>query len=75
LQGNDGEARRVLEEASKVHPKSGMIHFLLSILLEEAGEAEKAAPAAERARNLGINVEKLQSENPRSWSRVIPSWE
>ncbi|MBP1609084.1 MAG: Tetratricopeptide repeat protein [Acidobacteria bacterium] len=74
LQGKDAEARRVLEEASKAHPKSGMIHFLLSILLKEAGEVERAAPAAERARNLGINVEKLQSDNPRSWSRVITSW-
>lgn len=75
LQGHDAEAREVLEEAAKAHPKSGMIQFLLSFLLKESGEAEKAAAAAVKARNLGINVEKLQSENPRTWSRAIASWE
>ncbi len=75
LQGNDLAARSIIEEAIKAHPKSGMLQFMLGFLLKAQGESEKAAIATGKAKSLGINVEKLETEDPRTWSRLISSWE
>jgi Flp pilus assembly protein TadD/TolB-like protein len=74
LQGNDTAAFGGLEEAMKSYPNNGMLQFLLSFLLKERGESEKADAAAGRARGLGINVDKLQAEDPKTWSRVLFTW-
>jgi Flp pilus assembly protein TadD len=71
LQGNDWAAKNSLDEAVKAHPRDGMLHFLLGILLQSHGEREKAATAFNKAKLLGIVVEKLQTQAPRSWARLI----
>ena len=75
LQGNDSASRSVVEEALKAHPQSGMLQFMLGFLLKAQGENEKAAIATAKAKSLGVNVEKLQTEDPKTWSRLISSWE
>jgi tetratricopeptide (TPR) repeat protein len=75
LQGNDAAARPVLEDAARLHPKNGMLQFLLGIVLKGLGESDKASAATAKARSLGVNADKLQSEDPRSWSRLLSSFE
>ncbi len=75
LQGNDSEARAILEGAIKSHPKNGMLQFLLNVVLKTQGESDLSATAIAKAKSLGVNVEKLQSEDPKKWSRVIASFE
>lgn len=75
LQGNESAARSLLEEAYRVHPDYGMLQFLLSVVLKAQGESEKAVATSGRARNLGVNVEKMQAEDPVKWSRVLSSLE
>jgi tetratricopeptide (TPR) repeat protein len=75
MQGNDAAARVILEDTLKAHPKNGMLQFLSGFLLKAQGEDEKAAAATGKAKNLGINVEKLQAEDPRTWSRLFSTWE
>jgi Flp pilus assembly protein TadD len=74
LQGNDTAALGGLEEAIKSHPGNGMLQFLLGFLLKAQGEFEKADAASGRARGLGINVDKLQAEDPKTWSRLLLTW-
>jgi Flp pilus assembly protein TadD len=74
LQGNNSAALGVVEEAIKLHPKNGMLHFMLSDLLKTQGESEKAAAAANKARNLGINPDKIQLDEPKSWARPLLTW-
>lgn len=71
LQGNESAARAVLEESIKVHAGNGMLQFALSIVLKVSGDADGAAAAAAKARNLGVDVEKLQSDDPKSWARLF----
>jgi len=71
LQGNDVAARSVLEDAIKLHPKNGMLQFLMGIILKAQGESERSLTAITKAKGLGINTEKLQAEDPKMWSRVI----
>jgi len=75
IQGNDPAARGVLEDAIKTHSKNGMLQFLYSIVLRALGESEKAATAANRAKSLGIDVEKLQAADPGTWSRPFSTWD
>ncbi len=75
LHGNDTAARSVVEEAIKAHPKNGMLQFFLGFLLKMQGESERAETATGKAKSLGINVEKLQMDDPKTWARVIFSWE
>jgi len=75
LQGNDSAAHGALEDAIKAHPKNGMLQFLLGVLLNMQGESDKASLATDKAKSLGINVEKLQSEDPKMWSRILLTWE
>lgn len=71
LQGNDPAAGRILEDALKSHPRSGMLNFLFAFILKHQGEADKAAAALARAKSLSINVEKLQTQDPQEWSQVL----
>jgi hypothetical protein len=43
-------------------------------LLQKQGEDEKAGVALGKAKSLGINVEKLLLEDPKSWLRIYSSW-
>ncbi len=71
LQRNDWAAKNSLDEAVKLHPRDGMLHFLNGFILKMQGEKEKATAAFSKAKNLGVNVEKLQTQNPKSWARLI----
>jgi Flp pilus assembly protein TadD/TolB-like protein len=75
LQGGTSAARSLVEDAITAHPKNGMLLFFLGFLLKTQGEGEKAAAAMDKARRLGVNVEKLQTEDPKTWSRVLSRWE
>jgi tetratricopeptide (TPR) repeat protein len=74
-QGNDLAARNALEEALKTNPRNGMLQFLYSLTLRAQGEIDKAVTATNRAKSLGINVEKLQTEDPKSWARIFTIWD
>jgi tetratricopeptide (TPR) repeat protein len=71
LQGNDWAARNGLDEAVKLHPRDGMLHFISGFLFQVQGEKEKAAAAFVKAKALGIKVEKLETQDQRSWARLI----
>jgi tetratricopeptide (TPR) repeat protein len=68
-------ARKVTEDALKRHPNNGMLQFLHAFLLKKQGETEQSAIAEEKARNLGINVDKIYDQDPVTWGRVIRTWE
>ena len=74
LQGNTLSARSLVEGTIQSHPKDGMLQFLLSFLLKKQGESEQAIAAASKAKGLGVNVDRLQVEDPRNWSRMIFNW-
>jgi Flp pilus assembly protein TadD len=71
IQGDDAGGRRILEDTLKSHPKSGMLNFLLGFILKSDGEADKATAALAKAKSLGVNVDKLQTQDPKEWSRVL----
>lgn len=75
LQGNDPAARAVLEEMGRTHPNLGMIPFLLSMVLSAQGDSEGAAAALTQAQRLGIDPERLRTENPQKWARIFSSWD
>jgi tetratricopeptide (TPR) repeat protein len=75
LQHNDPAARSVLEDAINIDSNNGMLQFVLGYLLKIQGESEAAALALDRAKNLGINIENLQQEDPKTWTRIISNLE
>jgi Flp pilus assembly protein TadD len=75
LQGNDASAASALEGEAKAHPKNGMLQFLLGLVLNGMGEGDKAAAATARAKDLGLNIDKLQLEDPKTWCLVHTTWE
>jgi tetratricopeptide (TPR) repeat protein len=74
MQGNDAGARIALEEAIKAHPQNGMLQFVWGIVLSGLGENEGAAAATARAKDLGLNVDKLKQEDPKKWCLVHTTW-
>lgn len=75
LEGNESSALDVLGEAIKAHPANGMLQYVLSLVLRAVGDQNGAASALAKARSLGVDVEKLQSENPKSLARPFTTWE
>lgn len=74
LQGDEAAALAVLEELVKAHPEQGMLQYLYGTVLGSRGQKEQAATALESAGKLGIDLEKMKRQDPRSWSRIFPSW-
>ena len=74
MQGNDPSAKGILEEAMKSQPKAGMLNFLFGFILKGEGETDKATAALAKAKSLGVNVDKLQMQDPKDWSRVLSKW-
>jgi tetratricopeptide (TPR) repeat protein len=70
MEGRDWAAAEIVENAVKAYPQNGMLQFMLGFLLKKKGDNEKAAAAFYKAKNLGVNVDKLQLEDPRTWSKV-----
>jgi tetratricopeptide (TPR) repeat protein len=75
LQGNDAAARNALEDAAKTTPKNRMLQFLSGIVLKSLGESVPAAAAMARAKDLGLDTDKLLSEDPMTWCLVHTVWE
>ena len=75
IQGSDAEARGVLEDTVKAHPKYGMLQFLSAVVLKSLGENDKADAAIARAKELNLDTDKLQSQDPRKWCLVHTTWE
>jgi Flp pilus assembly protein TadD len=71
VQGNDSEARNILEDAIKGNPQNGMLQFLMGAVLKAQGEQDNATIAFTKAKSLGIKTEKLQMEEPKTWSRLF----
>ncbi|MDR0842158.1 MAG: tetratricopeptide repeat protein [Acidobacteriota bacterium] len=74
LVGNAQAAVDSLQDALKMHPGNGMLYFVSSFLMEAVGNESRAAEDAAKATRLGIRVEELQQEEPKTWMRVIPNW-
>jgi tetratricopeptide (TPR) repeat protein len=75
LQGNDAAAKAVIEDAIRIRMQNGMLHFLLGLLLKAQGDDEKGQGELSKAKSLGIYIDKLQSQDPKEWSRILTSWE
>ena len=74
LAGNAAAARETIEEAVVAYPGNGMLYFISSFLLKEAGNEELAEEHFARASRFGIEVERLSREEPRFWMRIITDW-
>lgn len=74
IQGDDTAELAVLDALVKVHPEQGMVQYLHHLALNSRGATERAAAALEQARKLGIDDEKMKRQDPRSWTRIFPSW-
>jgi Tfp pilus assembly protein PilF len=74
LQGDETAALAVLEELVAAHPEQGILQFLFGLSLSRQGENAKSAAALERAGRLGIDVEKMKHQDPRTWARLFPTW-
>lgn len=74
LSGSVQAARNILEEGVKAYPKDGMLHFALGSVLRRQGESDKAVESVSRARALGVDTEKMQNQDPKTWAKAIPNW-
>ncbi len=74
LQGDNSNARVLLEEASGYGPGRGMTQFVLGIILALLGDQEKSVLALAQAKRLGTDPEKLSEEDPKSWARTFTTW-
>lgn len=64
-------ARSLLEKGMESHPKDGMLRFLIGTVMKAQGQTSEAAAAFTKAAALGIKAEKLEQQEPRSWSRIV----
>jgi len=71
LEGNDKLSIGLLEQGLKVHPRDGMLQFVLGYLLNGIGQREKASAALERARKFGVSIDQLSMQAPGRWARMI----
>lgn len=74
LLGDSEGARAILEEVARLDPKRGMVQFMLGLVCRKQGDEERAASAMAQARRMGIDPEKLNAEDPRTWARPFTSW-
>jgi len=71
LTGNAPAAMESAKEAVAAYPGNGMLYFLSSFLMEEAGNKTRAMEDMTRASLFGVDVDKLSGEEPQAWLRVI----
>jgi Flp pilus assembly protein TadD len=74
LQGDYAGARSILEEAARLDPKRGMAPFLLGSVWGKLGDPEKAGAAMAEAKRLGLDPDKLSSDDPKTWARPFNLW-
>ena len=71
LRGDLDAAHKVLEQILAGNPNRPVALYLLSRVLERRGESEKAAEALAQAKRVGADTEKLRTEEPGNWCRVL----
>jgi tetratricopeptide (TPR) repeat protein len=74
LAGNAPSAMEFVKEAVAAYPANGMMYFLSSFLMEEAGDKTRASEDRARAARFGVDVDGLLREKPQTWMRVILNW-
>jgi len=74
LAGNAPSAIEAVEETLSAYPGNGMLYFLSSFLMGEAGNKTRASEDEARAARFGIDVDGLLREKPQTWMRVILNW-
>jgi type IV pilus assembly protein PilF len=75
LQGNDDVAERLLEQTAKSEATRGVAQYLLSLIMERRSRKDAAEAALAKAVSAGIDPEKMKSEGPKSWTRLITAWD
>ena len=74
LQGNESSAQTILSQSIEEHPQDGMLQFLLGLVLKAQGKSDQAKSALSKAMRFGVNVQKLQREDPKSWARILSTF-
>ena len=74
LQGDTAVAHALLEEIAKSNPGRGMVQFMLGVVLRTRGESERSDLALAQAKRLGLDPEKLLTEDPKTWARLFTTW-
>ena len=74
LAGDASAAMKSVEKAINDYPGNGMLYFLSSFLMNEAGNEARAAADMTRAVRFGVDIDRLLREEPKSWMRVILNW-
>ena len=74
LAGDVPAATKFIEEAIASYPGNGMLHYLSSFLMKQAGDEVRASADLARAARFGVDVDKLSREKPQEWMRVILNW-
>jgi tetratricopeptide (TPR) repeat protein len=74
LAGDAPAAMKFVEETIADYPGNGMLYFLSSFMMGEAGNEARAAADTARAERFGVNVNRLLREKPQTWMRVILNW-
>ena len=74
LSGDVSAAVKSVEEAVSAYPGNGMMYFLSSVLMNEAGNADRASADMALAARFGVDVDRLLREDPKAWMRVILVW-
>ena len=74
LAGNVPVAIKSVEDAVSSYPGNGMLYFLSSFLMNEDGNEDRASADMSQAARFGVDVDRLLSEEPKAWMRVILNW-
>ena len=74
VQDDFASARSILEEGAKLDPMRGMMPFLLASVFRKLGDDERANVELAQARRLGLDPEKMNSDDPKSWARPFTLW-
>ena len=75
ISGDAPEAVKSVEAAVSVYPGNGMLHFMSSFLMNDAGNADRASAYMAQATRFGVDAYRLLREDPKVWMRVILDWE
>jgi Flp pilus assembly protein TadD len=73
--GDHAAAIAVLEEAAVENPGDARLRFLMGQVYAALGESEKSRKALTEARRLGVDVEKIELQDSKSWSRWFDIWD
>lgn len=75
LKGNLPAARILLEELDHSHPDRSVIQYLLSLILRQQGDIDRANGLLAKSRSLDGGVEGMGQVDPRNFVRAFTAWE